>query len=352
MVADKRSLCLSPRDLALSARRNLLTDVPGLLVGNAHDPALASGVTVILPERPAVAAMVTPGGAPGHRDTSCLEPEMTVGAVTALVLSGGSAFGLDAATGVQSWLRERGRGLAVRDAVVPVVPQAVCFDLLNGGDKGWGRHPPYRDLAYEACSRACDDIPLGTAGAGFGATTVDLKGGLGSASAVTSGGHAVGALAVVNSLGSAVVGAGPHFWAAPWERDGEFGGLGCKRGIDPSDLALAWKGGGVPATTLVVVATDAGLSAGQAKRLAAMAAAGLARALRVTFAPMDGDTVFALATGSGTTDMHALTEIGAVAADCVARAIARGVYAATALPFPGALPAWSDRFAGSDGAGD
>jgi L-aminopeptidase/D-esterase-like protein len=330
----------------MTGPRNLITDVPGVLVGNAHDEKLASGVTVALFERAAAASCVFPGGAPGSRDTACLEPEMTVEEIDAVVLSGGSGFGLDAATGAQAWLRERGRGYLARSVRIPIVPQAICFDLLNGGDKAWGRFPPYRELAYAACNAAAGTFRLGTAGGGYGAGTVNLKGGLGSASALTGSGFAVGALAVVNALGSAVVGDGPHFWAAPYEREGEFGGLGGKPRLDPDDLALRWKGGPATGTTLAVVATDAVLTPAELKRIAVMANAGLARALRLVHAPRDGDTVFAVATARAplAERSHDLTEIGAVAADCLARAVARGVYEAASLPFAGALPAWKDRF--------
>lgn len=329
---------------------NLITDVTGIRVGHADDPGLASGVTVLLFDAPAVAAVVVPGGAPGGRDTGLLDPEMTVEVVDAIALSGGSAFGLDAASGVQAWLRRRGRGFAVGGVSVPLVPQAICFDLLNGGDKDWGLYPPYRDLAYRACDAAGEAFGLGTAGAGFGATTVNLKGGIGSASAVTETGFAVGALAVVNSLGSAVVGAGPHFWAAPWERGAEFGGLGSKPVLDPDDLRLAWKGGPAPGTTLAVVATDARLTKAEAKRIATMAQAGLARALRLCFAPLDGDTIFAVSTGRAgpAHGPSALTGIGAAAADCLSRAVARGIYEARSLDLEGSLPSWQDMARSSD----
>lgn len=325
--------------------RNLITDVPGLIVGNADDARLASGVTVVLFDQPAIAALAVPGGAPAHRDTGALAPEATVNRADALVLSGGSGFGLDAASGVQAWLRERGRGFQVGAARVPIVPGAVLFDLLNGGDKAWGRFPPYRDLAYAACEAAGPTFALGTAGAGFGATTADLKGGLGSGSARV-GPFTVGALAAVNALGSTIVGDGPHFWAAPFERDAEFGGLGSPARLVPEALAVRAKSGRGTSTTLALVATDAALAPPQAKRLAIMAASGLARSLRLTAAPLDGDTVFAAATGRVplADPVADLTMLGAAAADCLARAVARGVYEAAALPFPGAPPAWRERF--------
>jgi D-aminopeptidase len=262
------------------------------------------------------------------------------------VLSGGSAFGLDAASGVQAWLREQGRGFKVREATVPIVPGAVLFDLLNGGDKSWGRYPPYREFGYRAAAAATLDFALGSVGGGLGATTVDLKGGAGSASATTPGGVTVGALALVNAVGSAVIGGGPHFWAGAYERDGEFGG----RGLPPTvaSQALAYRGKGQPGenTTLVAVATDAALTKPQVQRVAIMAQDGLARALRPVHTPLDGDIVLAAATGVRplADPVHGLAELGVLAADVVARAIARGVYEARALPFPGALPSWRDKF--------
>jgi L-aminopeptidase/D-esterase-like protein len=331
--------------------KNLVTDVPGILVGNAHDEKLASGVTVALFEDGAVASGLILGGAPGNRDTACLEPEAAVERVNGIVLSGGSGFGLDAPSGVQAWMRERRIGIQVGRMRVPIVPQAICFDLSNGGDKDWGRYPPYRELAYEAADRAAPAFALGTAGGGYGATTVDLKGGLGSASAVTPSGFTVGALVVVNAIGSAVIGGGPHFWAAPFEEGGEFGGLGSPAHVALKTRRLSWKGGpaqddSIPGTTIALVATDAALSKAMAKRLAISAHGGLARALNLSHALFDGDTVFSAAIGRRPLGNAAneIIEICAAAANCIARAVARGVYEATALPFPGALPAWKDRF--------
>lgn len=328
-------------------RLNLLTDVAGLTVGHATDLALGSGVTAVLFDPAAVASGLVLGGAPGGRDTALLEPEMMVERVDALVLSGGSAFGLDAAGGVQAALREQGRGLAIRDVRIPIVPQAILMDLLNGGDKDWGRFSPYRDLGYAAALAVGPGrFALGTVGAGTGATTATVKGGLGSASAVTSGGAVVAAMVAVNAVGSATIGDGPHFWAAPFERGQEFGGRGLPARFD---LALRTKGGTVrqptPGTTIGVVATDATLDKGQAKRLAVMAHDGLARAVLPAHLPSDGDTIFAAATGRRAAPTgDDLTELYFVATLVMARAIARGVHAATALPIPGAQPAWRDRF--------
>jgi len=329
--------------------RNLLTDVSGIRVGNAHDPKLASGVTLVLFDEPAVASVFVAGGAPAGRDLECLEPDRTVERVDAIVLSGGSGFGLDAASGAQAWLRERGRGLPVRDVRVPIVPSAILFDLLNGGDKAWGRYPPYRELAYQACEAAGLGFELGTTGAGYGATTADLKGGLGSASTITASGHTVAALAAVNAIGSAVIGGGPHFWAAALEAGDEYGGLGFPPTITPEMRRATWKGRAEPATTLAIIATDASLTKAQAKRLATIAQGGLAQGLRLSHAAMDGDIVFAASTAR--VPLHGgldgFTELGIAASDCLARAIARGVHAATALPLAGAMPAWKDRFRSS-----
>jgi D-aminopeptidase len=331
----------------VSPRHNLITDIPGVRVGHAEAPGAATGVTAIVIDGPNVASAVTRGGAPGTRDTTLLEPHMTVQGVDAVLFSGGSVFGLDAAGGALAYLRSEGRGVRVGTIEVPVAPQAIIFDLLNGGDKDWGRTPPYWELGWQATQRAAPArFPLGTAGAGYGATTATLKGGLGSTSAVTPRGFVVGAIAVVNAVGSATIGRGPHFWAAPYEVESEFGGLGVPAAFPLDALQMRLKGQGEPSTTVALVATDAVMSKAQAKRLAIMADDGLARALRPAHAPMDGDTVFAVATlrTPMREEVFDLTEVGLAAADCLARAVARGVYEARALPFAGALPAWSDRF--------
>jgi L-aminopeptidase/D-esterase-like protein len=330
----------------MTLSRNLITDVAGLQIGNAHDAALGSGVTVALFNEPAVASCSVMGGAPGTRETDLLDPDKMAPGIHGVVLSGGSAFGLDAASGVQAYLREQGIGFPVRDARVPLVSQAVIFDLANGGDKDWGRYPPYRELGYEAAKGAGISFHLGTIGGGYGATTVNLKGGLGSASATASSGHAVGALVIVNSIASVVIGDGPHFWAGAFEQDGEFGGLGLPAQVTPDMRRLVWKGGPQPSSTVALVTTDAALTKAQAKRLAVASHAGLARAMRLSHALFDGDTIFAAATGRKPLkdEVAEFTELTAVAADCLARAIARGVYEATALPFPSAQPAWQDKF--------
>jgi D-aminopeptidase len=325
--------------------RNLITDVPGVLVGNADDAKLASGVTAIVFEQPAVAGVDVRGGAPGTRETDLLRPDETIERVDAIVLSGGSGFGLDSPGGAQAWLREHGRGFVLGPVVVPIVPGAILFDLTNGGDKDWGRFPPYRDLGYAATAAAGLDFALGTAGAGHGAKTVNLKGGLGSASARTRDGATIGAIAAVNALGSVTVGDTPHFWAAPFEQGGEFGGRGLPTPFPSDALNIRVKGGVRENTTIAVVATDATLTKAQAHRLAMVAHDGLARAIYPVHMPHDGDTVFTAATGKrAAPDLLAFTELCAVAANVLSRAVARGVYEATALPFPGALPAWKEKF--------
>jgi L-aminopeptidase/D-esterase-like protein len=329
--------------------KNLLTDISGVRVGHADDAALASGVTAVIFDTPAVAAIDVRGGGPGVREGAALDLANTVERIDGIALAGGSAFGLEAGGGVQAWLAEQGRGFRIRDAVIPIVPGAICFDLLNGGDKGWGRFPPYRDLGYAAAAAAGANFALGSAGAGLGATTANFKGGIGSASAATPGGIKVAALAVVNAVGTVTIGDGPCFWAAPFEVDGEYGGRGLPPSFTSDMLAMRLKGAtaatSVENTTLAVVVTDAVLTKPQAKRLAMIAQTGFARAIYPVHAPLDGDVVFAAATCEKPVDpLLGLTELGMVAANVTARAIARAVYSATALPFPGALPAWKDRF--------
>jgi D-aminopeptidase len=311
--------------------RNLITDVPGLRVGSAHDAKLASGVTVLLPDHASIAAVDVRGGAPGTRETDALALGSTVHEVHGFVLSGGSAFGLDAASGVQSYLRQRGQGFRIRDAVVPIVPQAILFDLLNGGDKDWGARSPYQDLALAACRLANLDPLLGTVGAGYGATTSGLKGGLGSASYRMPDGFTVGALVAVNAVGSVTVGMSRQFWAAPFEEAAEFGGHGFPAKMPADALTPRFKGGPAENTTIAIIATDAVLTRAQAWRIAVMAQDGLARAIYPAHAPFDGDTVFCLSTAkkpllAAESDV---ARIGTYAANCLSRAVARGVYEAT-----------------------
>jgi D-aminopeptidase len=335
---------LTPHDVNtyMAVLRNLITDVAGIRVGQEQDARLASGVTAVIFDEPAVASVDVRGGAPGTRETDLLEPQRTVQRIDAVVLSGGSAFGLDAAAGVQACLHEQGRGFLVGTARIPLVCAAVLFDLTNGGDKNWGRFAPYRDLGYAAAEGAGSSFKLGAAGAGFGATTVNYKGGMGSASATTSQGHTVGALVAVNACGSVVVGGGPHFWAAPFEREDEFGGLGFPATVPEDALLPRCKGSAGENTTIALVATNADCTKAQLKQIAAMAQDGMARAIYPAHTTRDGDTVFAVATGRRAVaePLWEVAELGITCANVLARAIARAVFEATALP--GGILSWQD----------
>ena len=322
--------------------RNLITDVAGLKVGNAQDSLLKSGCTVLLGEKPFVAGVSVMGGAPGTRETDMLAPDKLVSEIDALVLSGGSAYGLDAASGVMDGLRSAGRGFVVGDATIPLVSSAILFDLLNGGTKDWQENP-YRHLGRQALGAASPEFELGSMGAGTGALTGTLKGGLGSASVVLDSGHTVGALVAVNPFG-AVVQEGGQFWAAPWEVNGEFGARGIAPAGDPLAKPVSFKMQGFSEkgnTTIAIVATDAVLDKAQATRMATVAQDGMARAIMPSHTPVDGDLVFAAATGAVPLDdpIQDTLMIGHAAALCLSRAIARGVYTAT----PDAndiLPVW------------
>ncbi len=311
--------------------RNLITDVAGLKVGNASDAGVKSGVTVLTADAAFTTGLHVMGGAPGTRESDLLAPDKTVQQVNALVLSGGSAFGLDAASGVADVFREQGKGFPVGDQIVPIVPGAILFDLLNGGDKSWTENP-YKALGRAALEDLSEDFPLGSIGAGTGATLASFKGGLGSASIMLPSGHVVGALVAVNALGDATVD-GRHFWAAPFEQDGEFGGLGpateIPAGLPPTKLASH-----AANTTIAIVATDAALDQAQCTRLATAAHDGMARALVPSHTPMDGDLIYGVSTGAKPLqDPIADTLfLGHAAATCLARAIARAVWHATPAP--------------------
>ncbi|WP_120634747.1 P1 family peptidase [Ruegeria sp. EL01] len=327
--------------------QNLITDVPGLKVGNAKDDALKSGVTVLTADHPFSASVHVMGGAPGTRETDLLAPDKSVTQIDAIAMSGGSAFGLDACSGVSDALRSRGRGYPVGNTRVPIVPGAILFDLLNGGDKDWDENP-YRTLGRAAFENARDTFALGTAGAGTGALAAMHKGGLGSASLVLDTGVTVGALVAANPLGSVTTPSDRHFWAAPFEVGGEFGGLG----PDPSAglgqpfvsrkaLAMRPAAPDKTNTTIAIVATDAALSKPQCHRLAVAAHDGIARAILPAHTPGDGDLVFGVSTGARPLETEAeLSAIGHAASLCLSRAIARAVYLAS--PETGdLLPCWT-----------
>ncbi|MFY0679121.1 MAG: P1 family peptidase [Thalassovita sp.] len=322
---------------------NLITDIQGLKVGNASDAALKSGSTVLIGDTPFVAGMHVMGGAPGTRDSDLLAPDKTVEQIDALVLSGGSLFGLDAASGVADELRTQGRGFTIGDQNVPIVPAAILFDLLNNGDKTW-QDNPYKSLGIQALHAAQVHFDLGSHGAGTGATTANLKGGLGSASVVLPSGHTVGALVAVNPVGSVVVAQGPHFWAAPFEQNREFGAQGPATRYPEAHLPptkLTPQGN----TTIGIVATDAALTKAQCTRLATAAHDGIARAVVPAHTPLDGDLIYGLSTGARPFEdpMIDTLYLGHAAATCMARAIARAIYAATPAPSD-LLDTWQSRF--------
>ncbi|MEL7280723.1 MAG: P1 family peptidase [Pseudomonadota bacterium] len=322
--------------------RNLITDVVGLRVGNAQDGLIKTGVTVLVGDAPFSAGVHVMGGAPGTRETDLLAPDKLVEQVEALVLSGGSSFGLDAGSGVADALAAEGRGFAVGKVRVPVVPAAILFDLTNGGDKNWPDNP-YKPLGRTAFEAAKENFELGSVGAGTGAKTATFKGGLGSASLNLPSGICVGALIAVNAIGSATVGESPHFWAAPFEIGNEFGGLGPAPSFPPPGTPKL-KGAAGRNTTIGIVATDASLTQAQCTRLAIAAHDGLARALMPAHTPLDGDLIFAAATGRAAMDdpIRDTTLLGHAAALCVSRAIARAVFAATPAPKDD-LPCWSSQ---------
>ncbi|WP_424831905.1 P1 family peptidase [Ruegeria sp.] len=328
-------------------RKNLITDIPGLKVGNAQDDALKSGTTVLTADTAFTASVHVMGGAPGTRETDLLAPDKTVDRVDAITLSGGSAFGLDAGSGVSDALRAEGRGFQVGSAIVPIVPGAILFDLLNGGDKNWSGNP-YRALGRAAYLSASETFELGSVGAGTGALAAMHKGGLGSASAVMDNGVTVGALVAANPLGSVTTPGDKHFWAAPFEVGTEFGGLGPDSSTGLGEVPVSRKSIAMrPAppdatnTTIAIVATDAALTKAQCHRLAVTAHDGIARSIVPAHTPGDGDLVFGVSTGARPVENSDVGRIGHACAVCLSRAIARAIYLAS--PASGdLLPCWSE----------
>lgn len=328
-------------------KTNLITDVPGLRVGNACDNDIKTGVTVLTADAPFVASVDVMGGAPGTRETDCLAAENMVNDIDAIVLAGGSAFGLDAASGVTDALAEDGQGFRVGPVTVPIVPAAIIFDLINGGNKNWPQNP-YRQLGREALTNSAVEFQLGTNGAGTGATTATLKGGLGSASIVLPSGHTVGALVVVNPHGSPLVPESKQFWAAPFEVNDEFGGLGICTQAQPLYTPKNEKLSAYEAkanTTIGIVATDAILDKAQAKRFAVAAQDGLARSIVPSHTLFDGDLIFGVSTRAKPLEDSAVLQmaLGHAGALCMARAVARGVYLAQSADND-TLPSWQSLY--------
>ncbi len=323
---------------------NSITDVPGLLVGNADDLRVRSGVTVVLAESPAIASIDIRGGGTGTRDTELLSLDGSIKEIDAIVLSGGSAFGLDAAGGAMSWLREQNRGLPIGNFRVPIVPQAIIFDLLNGGQKNWGRFPPYWNLGYLAIQNTDKTFPLGNIGAGMGAQAGLLKGGLGSSSVyIDNLGVTVGAIMVSNPAGEVLFPNTDTFFAWDMERNGEYGGKTPPHNFERGKVEFNVKSQHSKNTTIGIVATDAILTKSELKRFAIIAQDGIGRAIRPAHTPMDGDIIFSISTGKKNllNSAHDLSTLGAHAANCVARSIARGVYEAKTL---GENKAYQDSF--------
>jgi L-aminopeptidase/D-esterase-like protein len=321
-----------------AGKRNLITDVAGVRVGQAQDALIDTGVTVILPDAPVVAACAVAGGGPGTRETDLLSAGTMVDRVDAIFLSGGSAFGLGAADGVMAGLKQAGRGFSLVDRPgvppTPIVPGAILYDLANGGDKDWTGIAPYAALGLEAFNTASKDVDLGRAGAGYGARAGQHPGGTGSASVVTPEGFTVGSIVCVNAFGSVLMPGTDVYWAWPYELNGEFGGArpSADFAMDSDDWGAA-KANPILGqnTTIACIATDAPLTPAQARRIAQMALSGFSRAIRPVFAPFDGDAVFVLSTASENLpapDPLTVTRIGELAASTLARAIARGVHEA------------------------
>ncbi len=307
-----------------------ITDVPGVRVGHAVHALRPTGCTVVLSEAGAVGGVDVRGAAPGTRETDLLDPVNLVDQVHAVLLSGGSAFGLDAAGGVVRWLEERGIGYKAGPAVVPIVPAAILFDLGVGDH----RIRPDAALGYAACVAASGEAPAeGSVGAGAGATVGKLfgmgramKGGVGTASA-RLGRVTVGAIVAVNAVGDVIDPATGAVVAGAREADGRLGAgavAAILRGEGPASLQAGM------ATTIGVVATDAVLTKAQAKKLAQLAHDGLARSIEPSHTMFDGDTMFALATGRSGLPGN-MVALGVLTARVVAAAVVRAVLAADGL---------------------
>ena len=328
-------------------KKNLITDVKGILIGNSHDGEVKTGVTVLTSDKRFTASVSVLGGAPGTRETDLLESDRLVNEVDAIVLSGGSAFGLDAASGVVDCLKNKKKGYKVGKVNVPIVPAAILFDLINGGNDDWDKNL-YKNLGKSAYNNQSADFNLGTFGAGFGATTSNLKGGLGSASIVLSNGVTVGAIVAVNPSGSVVTDGTNSFWASPYEANKEFGG---KNFVPPNKIFSEYFRGddnrkdmfSIKNTTIAIVATDLDLSKVELKRVSVAAHDGISRAIVPSHTPYDGDLVFAVSTARRKIKIEQsdIYNIGHAASICLSRAIARGVYEATPSKND-ILPTWKE----------
>ena len=318
-------------------KKNLITDVDGILVGNAHNKEVATGCTVITPIEGSLASADVRGGAPGTREVGALNPYNLIDSVDSIVLSGGSTWGLEAASSVANSIGGEGRGYrpSSKSKNVPMVPAAILYDLANGGDKEWLKNPPYSSLGLEAVSNLSDKIELGNFGAGYGSQAGSLKGGLGSASFVSNDGIQVGGLFAVNSYGSAVNNETGQFWAAIDETENEFGGMGVPTFAPNDVLSGTAARETLPGqnTTIGVIATNVKLDSKAAKRIAIMAHSGMSRAIRPIHSPVDGDVIFVISTGTLNKELslNDINTIGELGARVCSRSIARGIYEADSI---------------------
>ena len=318
-------------------KKNLITDVDGILVGNAHNKEVATGCTVITPIEGSLASADVRGGAPGTREVGALNPYNLIDSVDSIVLSGGSTWGLEAASSVANSIGGEGRGYrpSSKSKNVPMVPAAILYDLANGGDKEWLKNPPYSSLGLEAVSNLSDKIELGNFGAGYGSQAGSLKGGLGSASFVSNDGIQVGGLFAVNSYGSTVNNETGQFWAAIDETENEFGGMGVPTFAPNDVLSGTAARETLPGqnTTIGVIATNVKLDSKAAKRIAIMAHSGMSRAIRPIHSPVDGDVIFVISTGTLNKELslNDINTIGELGARVCSRSIARGIYEADSI---------------------
>ncbi len=343
--------------------KNLITDVPGVQVGSAEDNKIGTGVTIITANKPFAAAVDVRGGGPGTRETDMLSLDNSIGRADAIVLSGGSAYGLDASSEIQDLLRQDKKGYQLGEAIIPLVPSAVIFDLNineNPHVNKIGERSPWRKLANDAYKSIGLDFALGSYGAGCGATTATLKGGQGSTSWTQkySNGqeYTVGAIVINNAVGNPLLNVGPHFLSGHLELENEFGGHGASnKNYDhilrakrlPSSIGLANTFNDITSNTVIgVVATDAPLSRTNLKRLAIMAHDGIGKSLNPAHTPMDGDTIFSITTNPVKNEINFentdILAMGSRISDCVARACNRGVY--EAVPIGKSKPSWKDIF--------
>ena len=343
--------------------KNLITDVVGIQVGHAQDKKIGTGVTVITGNNPFSASVDVRGGGPGTRETDMLSLENSIGRADAIVLSGGSAYGLDACSEIQDLLREDQKGYQLGKAIIPLVPGAVIFDLNindNPHVNVLGKKSPWRILANKAYKSVKNDLLLGSYGAGCGATTATLKGGQGSSSWIQkfSNGkeYTVGAIVINNAVGNPLLNNGPSFLSGHLELENEFGGHGLSNArydnilrakrIPPS-LGKTKTFNNISSNTVIgVIATDAPLTRANLKRLAIMAHDGIARSLNPAHTPMDGDTIFSISTNQDHQDQVLenvdILALGARASDCVARACNRAVYEAKSVG--SSKPGWKSLF--------